>query len=71
MEAKFDKRFLLVHIQLAEDLGCIEEVLVLEDPVEMLLAGSFQAHPWRSGCGGVTGCRLCLSAFSFQCVQTH
>lgn len=31
VETKLDERFLLVHVELAEDLGRIQEVLVLED----------------------------------------
>lgn len=32
VEAELDEGLLLVHVQLAEDLGRVEEVLVLEDP---------------------------------------
>lgn len=46
MEAKLDERLLLMHVQLAEDLGGVEEVLVLEDPVKSLLASAF-AHSLR------------------------
>ena len=33
VEAELDEGFLLVHVQLAEDLGRVEEVLVFEDSV--------------------------------------
>lgn len=36
MEAELDEALLLVHVQLAEDLGRVEEVLVFEDPMEPL-----------------------------------
>ena len=32
VEAKLDERFFLVNIEFSEDLGCVEEVLVLKDP---------------------------------------
>lgn len=38
VEAELDEGFLLVHVQLPEDLGSVEQVLVLEDPVGTLLA---------------------------------
>jgi hypothetical protein len=34
VEAQFDERLLLVHVELAEDLGGVEEVLVFEDPAQ-------------------------------------
>ena len=33
VETQLDERFLLVHVQLAEDLSRIQQVLVLVDPV--------------------------------------
>ena len=38
VETELDERLLLVHVQLPEDLGSVEQVLVLEDPVVILLA---------------------------------
>jgi hypothetical protein len=32
VETKLDERFLLVHVELPEDLRSVEQVLVLEDP---------------------------------------
>ena len=32
VETKLDERFLLVHVELPEDLRGVEQVLVLEDP---------------------------------------
>jgi len=33
VEPKLDERLLLVAVELAENLGCVEEVLVFEDPI--------------------------------------
>lgn len=36
VETKLDERLLLVHVELPENLGGVEEVLVLEDPVDIV-----------------------------------
>jgi gamma-glutamyl phosphate reductase len=38
VETKLDERLLLVHIKLPEDLRSVEQVLVLEDPVEDIVS---------------------------------
>ena len=37
VETELDERLLLVYVQLAEDLGRVEQVLVLEDPAVCML----------------------------------
>lgn len=38
MRSKLSLSYLLVHIKLPEDLGCVQKVLVLEDPASVSLA---------------------------------
>jgi hypothetical protein len=46
VEAELEKAFLLVHVQFPEDLGRVEEVLVVHDPVKIRLVSHVQE------CGG-------------------
>ena len=41
METELDEGLLLVHVELPEDLGRVEQVLVLEDPAQVLLVYMF------------------------------
>lgn len=42
VEAELDEGFFFVHVQFPEYLRCVEEMLVVEDPVSLMLARGTQ-----------------------------
>lgn len=46
MEPELDERFLFMDVEFAEDFGCVEEMLVIEDSVDTRLISVLK----REGC---------------------